>query len=133
MPPVQTQIEILKVVAESGQSALKALLLLNGGAAIAFLAFLGAAFKGSGVGPEQAAAFGFVMRCFLVGAFFSVCASGTTYLSNLIQSLGGHWPGIAVLVFTVILGIVSLGAFSVGGWAAADAFAITSPPAPCGS
>ena len=133
MPPVQTQMEILKLVAESGQSTLKALLLLNGGAAVAFLAFLGAVLKEPGLGPEQAAAFGFVMRCFLVGAFFSVCASATTYLSNLIQSQGWHRSGIGVLVATIILGIISLGAFFIGGWAAADAFAITSPPAPCGS
>ncbi len=133
MPPVQTHMEIQKLVAESGQSALKAMLLLNGGAAVAFLAFLGAVLKEPGLGPEQAAAFGFVMRCFLVGAFFSVCASGTTYLSNLIQVIGWPRAGIGVLLFTVLLGIISLGAFFVGGWAAADAFAISSPPAPCGS
>ena len=66
MPPIPTQMDIQKLVAESGQSALKAMLLLNGGAAIAFLAFAGAVLKDSGGGSEQAAAFGFVMRCFLV-------------------------------------------------------------------
>ncbi len=41
-PAIREQMEIQKLVAESGQSALKAMLFLNGGAAIAILAFLGA-------------------------------------------------------------------------------------------
>ena len=54
--PQELQIEFHRAVSASGQSALKGLLIMNGGAAVALLAFLGTVAGREGVPPEYVAA-----------------------------------------------------------------------------
>ncbi len=119
--PQELQIEYYRAVSASGQSALKGLLIMNGGAAIALLAFLGTVAGREGVPPEYVAAIAPALRLFLFGVFLSVGASATTYLSNLVQSIGWRRVGIGLLIFTVIVGAGALAVFLWGGWIAADA------------
>lgn len=120
----EERIETYKAARQSGLYALKAALFLNGGAAIAFLAFVGNFASQSGINPEQASSFSFVMKWFVSGAFLAVVASGLSYLANLFHSYEWDQWANAALVIAIVFGALSLGAFLYGGWTAADAFTI---------
>ena len=115
-------LEMFKSVIDTGQNALKAFVLLNGGAAVALLAFIG---KLADVGRLHIPLFASPLKIFVIGAFLSVASSGLTYLTQLMYSEEGKWrnrAGIFLQWGTIILGLASLGMFGYGTQRAYDAF-----------
>ena len=76
-------IEMFKAVNTAGQAALKSAILINGGAAIALLAFIGSIFK---VSPdsEVITKLSPAMIYFVIGVLSGAVASGTTYISQFL-------------------------------------------------
>jgi hypothetical protein len=107
-----TQLTKYATVVSSGQSALQALLTLNGGATIAFLTFIGHLWdKGKVPPPESTRILISALRLFIYGAFFAVLAYGTIFLTNCLSSV--HWDQASNVMFgiTVTCGFLSLGCF----------------------
>jgi hypothetical protein len=75
---VQFVIEGSKAAVAAGQAALKSAILINGGAAVACLAFLGSLVQRGT--PIQG--FRCVLICFAVGTLLSAMGSGGTYLAQ---------------------------------------------------
>jgi hypothetical protein len=126
-------VESIRATSESGLAALKALLLTNGGAAVAFLAFMGSAWKNGDVSPQTAEAVSYAMKYFLVGVACAVFGSGCTYLSNLSQSFAQiyrtrqdrwNYTAYVFMALAILSGLAAIVVFMIGGWSAADAFLI---------
>src|SRR3546814_644754 len=104
---------MFRSVISSGQSALKSSILINGGATVALLAFVGTVWND----PQSAPTLGplvSVLVLFAVGVLLSAMAHGTTYLSQYFYSMVGERTGAAFHILTVAL---VLGAYSTFGWA----------------
>ena len=116
-----TRLETFRAVISSAHTALKAVVLINGGAAVALLAFAGSTFgqaENSLVVRYLLVSLGF----FVVGVLLGGTASGFTYLAQYSyawdqEKVGDHWRKIiivlvigAYVVFIVGCGI-SLWAF----------------------
>src|SRR5438128_5691304 len=63
----------------SGREALRAITLINGGAAVAMLAFIGH-LASTSASPTMIINFAKPLRLFVIGTLLSVIASGVTYL-----------------------------------------------------
>ncbi|WP_273453293.1 hypothetical protein [Nevskia ramosa] len=108
------QLEAFRAVINAGQNAIKSSFLLNGGASVALLAFIGhlAQFK-----PEKVATFGSCMLPFAFGVLAIAMTSGFTYLSQWFYA--GARPlalkiGFGLNILTIVLGISSYGLFVWG-------------------
>jgi hypothetical protein len=115
-------LEHFRSVISSGQSAIKSSFLLNGGGAIALLAFTGhlAQFN-----PGKVAAFGTCILPFAFGVLSIAVTAGLTYLSQWFYASPRPWAfkvGFALNLACIVLGIVSYGLFSWGLFAAYRAF-----------
>lgn len=71
-------LEAYRTTAELASTAIKSTFLVNGGALVALIAFLGDA---AGKPNNDAAKFGGTLTCFAVGLFFSVVAAAAAYAS----------------------------------------------------
>lgn len=102
-----SSLESLRAVILTGQNALKTAFLMNGGATVALLAFLG---KLSDQHPEKIAAFASCMVVFVVGVLAISMASGFTYLSTGFHQGSKSWQhktGFYLNIFTIALGLAS--------------------------
>ena len=109
----EKELEMLRSVITTGQNALKAALLINGGAAVALLAFVGGVWnnpKAAPLRPELA----YGLSLFVWGVLAAACASGATYLSQAgfggelgrrSQAIGegARWLAIAFVVASYAL------------------------------
>lgn len=119
--PLQSasDLEMLKAVLEAGQTALKSATLINGGAAVALLAFLGnmlsrdAAKDIAYLIPEINGA----MLSFVIGVGCAGLASGLRYLSQDFYTGNKDGWGAALKIPAIILGFASFGCFFWGGYA----------------
>jgi hypothetical protein len=117
-----SQLEMFKSVITSGQNAMRSSFLMNGGAAVAILAFIGhlAAIK-----PESVALFATVLMPFVLGVLAMTMTSGFTYLSQWLYDNSNtkvqKW-GFKLNVACISLGISSYGLFMCGMYRAYFAF-----------
>ena len=109
-------------VVTSGQSALRALLTLNGGATIAFLTFMGHLWDKGTVPPGSSHILIGALKLFVYGAFFAVLAYGTIFLTNCLSSVHWHKSSNAMFAITVICGFISLACFLAASWRAVAGF-----------
>ncbi|MBI1811646.1 MAG: hypothetical protein HY035_11570 [Nitrospirae bacterium] len=120
---VQAQnIEMFRSVILTGQNALKTAFLMNGGATVALLAFLG---KLSDQHQDKIAIFASTMVIFVAGVLASTIASGATYLCQWFYAHSQPWKRIAGHAFnilTILLNIASYGCFIWGAFRAYEAF-----------
>lgn len=119
-----SNLEVWKAVLESGQTALRSLILINGGAVVALLAFLGNQLTktpptGRGF-PTQGIAL--AMAFFVGGVLFAGAATGARYLNLLSLHSRRTKPAIVYHRLAILLGSASLVAFLVGGVASYLAF-----------
>ncbi|OYU00506.1 MAG: hypothetical protein CFE40_04245 [Burkholderiales bacterium PBB1] len=117
----EAQLKLFRSVIASGQSAIKSSFLLNGGAAVALLAFIGhlAQFK-----PSAVAQFGACMLPFTYGVLAIAVTSGLTYLSQWLYAspkAKAVKAGFYVNLSCIALGITSYGLFVWGLLATAAA------------
>lgn len=107
-------LEMFRSVISSGQNALKSMFLLNGGASVALLAFIGhlAQFRAAMVNV-----FSTCLLPFVIGVLVIAMASGFTYLSQWLyagNSPKSHKWGLVVNILCIILGFASCGFFIWG-------------------
>jgi len=117
-----SQMEMFKSVISSGQNALRTAFMMNGGATVALLAFLG---KLSDQHQDKIPVFSSSMVLYVAGVFTITLASGSTYLSQgfyasskKLQKKIGFWLNL----LSIILGLISYGFFIYGTIRAYNAF-----------
>lgn len=109
-------------VIAAGQNAIRVLLTINGGAAVAVLAFLGHL---ASTGTAGVAEFSSPLLLFSGGVLLVGAAASGSYLSQLaFASSHSTWRRIGfVLQFaTVAAGLVSIAAFALGAWDMGELF-----------
>src|SRR6266404_3904086 len=84
---VQRSLEANRTGNASGRDAIKATTLVNGGAAVAMLAFLGH-LASIGADPTTIIEFARALRWFVIGTLLCVLASGITYVAQRTCELG---------------------------------------------
>jgi hypothetical protein len=115
-----SSLEMFRTVIQSGQNALKTAMLMNGGASIALLAFIG---KLTEARQGHIPAFTNALAVFVLGVFCIVVASGTTYLSQWFYAEEDGWKhktGFGFNLVSIFLGLSSYGLFL---WAMTKAYA----------
>ena len=117
----EAQLELFRSVIAAGQNAIKSSFLLNGGAAVALLAFIAhlAQFK-----PSAVARFGDCMLPFTYGVLAITVTAGLTYLSQWLYAspkVKAVQVGFYVNLSCIGLGISSYGLFVWGLLATAAA------------
>ncbi|MES1950513.1 hypothetical protein S4A8_06628 [Salinisphaera sp. S4-8] len=116
------QLEMFRSVISSGQNAIRTSFLLNGGAAVALLAFLGHLATSK---PNFVALFADVLLPFSIGVLAIAIVSGFTYLSQWFYNSERAWSvkvGFGLNITSIVLGLSSYGAFVWGMVSAAEAF-----------
>jgi hypothetical protein len=83
-----SEIAVYKTVSMQGQNALKASLLINGGASIALLAFISITMGQNTGNPPLLKLFSPMLQ-FTVATLLAAIAFGATYLTGLVQSVAG--------------------------------------------
>lgn len=102
-----SDLEMFRTVIQSGQNAVKTALLMNGGASVSLLAFIGKLTE------EQHAripAFTNALAIFVCGVFAIVASSGATYMSQWFYAEPENWKqrtGLSFNVLAILLGLVS--------------------------
>lgn len=116
------QLEMFRSVISSGQAAIKTGFLLNGGASIAMLAFIGHLSENSAPLVPQ---FSLVLVPFTIGVLLSAVLSGVTYLSQWLYASpqpSVKRAGFAANIGCIFLGLLNYGMFAWGLCRAYDAF-----------
>ena len=115
-----------KTTVLSGQATLKALLILNGAGAIAFLGFMGTAIQRIQMSPDVLDHFIAALWGFILGAFFAVLSSGAIFLTNCFSYV--EWPKISSTFFAVTCaaGLLAFAGFIYGGVEATEGFKQTA-------
>ena len=116
-----SELEQFRSVIQSGQAALKSAILINGGAAVALLAFLGRIWQK----PQSTAdVSGLTMSLleFIFGVLAVAVASGTTYICQ--YSYGRNWikTGHTINIVSILLVVISYILFGLGSYSAYQAF-----------
>ena len=118
---LEASLEEYRAVIQVGQVALKTSLLINGGAAVALLAFLGRIWETHPSGPVVSDITSSLLW-FVFGVFLAAVASAIAYLT--LFAYGHKWitAGNIFLFITIILVTISLFSFVFGGYRAYGAF-----------
>ena len=117
-----SNLEMFRTVISAGQNALKTAFLMNGGATVAILAFLG---KLSDQHQDKIAIFSSSLIVFVVGVLVITVASGSTYLSQWFYAGSKSWKqqtGFWFNILAIVLGLASYGLFIWGAIRAYKAF-----------
>lgn len=109
----ESSLEMFRSVIQSGQNAMRSSFLLNGGAAIAMLAFISRLTEAH---LDKVAAFTASLIPFVIGVLAIAVTSGATYLSQWFYSgtTKQQKIGFSLNIFAIVLGLSSYGFFSWG-------------------
>ena len=122
----ESNLEMFRTVITTGQSALKSALLINGGAAIALLAFVGHVW-GNANAAHYLPSLIHGLLLFVWGVLSAACAAGATYLSQ--AGYGGAFGAWSTKVAYTAHGLAIVcvvGAYVLFGLAAWQTFAVVS-------
>lgn len=101
-----------------GQSAVKYMVLINGGACMAILAFIGSIYeKDENLARRLVGS----LEGFGAGVLLAALVSGVTYISQGYYAMDRDKPGDIFRWFAISLGAMSYVAFAIGGIAAINA------------
>jgi len=106
--------EMFRSVLTAGQNAIRSAFLLNGGAAIAMLAFIA---KLTDTQKEKVSEFAGGLAIFVTGVLIVAITSGLTYLSQWFYAGDKEWEEITGFVFNIsaiVTGLLSYGFFIWG-------------------
>ncbi|AWY39406.1 hypothetical protein DKY63_05595 [Pseudomonas putida] len=109
-----SQLEMFRTVIQSGQNAVKTALLMNGGASVALLAFIGKLTEAQQI---RIPVFAEALTFFVIGVFAIVVTAGMTYLSQWFYAASEQWKrktGFAFNIISIVLGLSSYGFFVWG-------------------
>jgi hypothetical protein len=115
-------VEGFKSVILAGQNALRSAILLNGGAAVALLAYIG---KLSVDASGHVRDFALPLLFFVSGALVIAVGAGVTYLTQWFYFGGGGWRwkvGFGLNILAMVLALASYGLFAAGALLAYRAF-----------
>lgn len=115
-------LEMFKSVIQSGQNAVKTAFLMNGGASVAILAFIG---KLTETNKQSIPAFAGTLSLFVTGVFLITATSGLTYLSQWLyadDSAKRQKIGFGLNLAAIFFGLASYGIFIWGMTSAYRAF-----------
>ena len=118
----ESNLEMFRSVIQSGQNAIRSAFLLNGGAAVAILAFIG---KLTETQAEKIPAFASSLTIFVIGVLVITITSGFTYLSQWFYAGESSWKittGFWLNISAIVLGLSSYGVFIWGMCEAYTAF-----------
>ncbi len=121
------QREMFRSVIQAGQRAINSAMLINGGAAVALLAFLGRIWE-TGQSPAVASGLTLSLLRFLGGVLVAAVAFGTTYLTQFTFGHGWNTTGHSINVISILLVIGSYILFLWGGYTAYEAFVAQLQP-----
>lgn len=117
---IQTQnVEMFRAVILAGQNALRTAFLMNGGATVALLAFLG---KLSDQHQEKIAVFSSALVIFVAGVLAITVASGATYLSQWFYARSAPWKRRAAHGFNILAIVLNLASYGCFVWGALRAY-----------
>ena len=112
--------------AKTGHETLRALLIVSGGAAVAYLTFLGATFNEKGrfdaFGPNAAVTLILAMRDYILAVACALLCYGFTWFSHGLYYYERDRMGNVLMIGAVIFGLGCLGLFVFGSLQAASAF-----------
>lgn len=118
-----SELEAFRSVIAVGANAAKSFMIINGGAAIALLAFLGNIWNKNST-PEATAAIAGSLLIFCMGVLCSGVCSGFTYLSQYCTANSGlgekkPWKNAAIITncIAILAGFGSLALFAYGAFA----------------
>jgi hypothetical protein len=120
-------VEMFRSVIQAGNNALRTAFLMNGGASVALLAFVGHL---SSVAPERVPTLAPSLAVFVGGVLVAALASGVTYLSQWFYAGEQSWQrktGFALNIAAILLGLGAYGVFGFGMWRAYRVFASFGP------
>jgi hypothetical protein len=106
-------IELFRSVISSGQHALKTSILVNGGAAVALLAFVSNVWTKTQA-PQVARALTLSIVYFGIAVLVGAVSTGTTYVTQYFYERSHDKTGLVFHVFTVLLVISSYVLFGLG-------------------
>jgi hypothetical protein len=117
MPTIETaavdSVKKYDTVVSSGQSALRALLAMNGGATLAFLTFIGQLWEKGTLPRDSVQILVGALQFFIYGTFLAVLAYGTIFLTNCLSSRDWEHSSNWMFGFTVLCGFASITCFLV--------------------
>jgi len=113
-------LEMFKSVITAGQSALKSALLINGGAAVAMLAFVGSVWEES-LALCTVIYLLVAMGLFVVGVLLGAIASGLTYLAQRAYAQEREKAGNRLNVAIITCVVVAYALFLLGSFVASIA------------
>ncbi|ALI05591.1 MULTISPECIES: hypothetical protein [Pseudomonas] len=117
-----SDLEMFRSVMQSGQNAIKTSFLMNGGASVAILAFIGKLTESN---KPNIPIFAETLTLFVIGVFLISVTAGLTYLSQWFYAEDSSRKQLAGSMFNfsaVVVGLGSYGMFIWGMKAAYDAF-----------
>jgi hypothetical protein len=97
-------------------------ILINGGAAIAILAFLGNVWSKDEAIRAAVRTIIPVLTCFLFGVAMGVACAGVAYLAQTFFTHSKNKIGISFQIVAILLAAGALSEFVWGAWHAADIF-----------
>lgn len=117
----QSSIEMFKSVIDAGKEALKAAMLINGGAVVALLGFMGAVIS-KGLSNKLGLALTTPLIAFGAGVLAAGLAFGFRYISQAIYSSRHLTVGHVVNGISTLLAVISFALFAFGLYGAYQAF-----------
>jgi len=120
---------MMRGVIEFALAALKGIILINGAAAIAILAFLGNIWDPGHEGANVVVSLiKPAMLSFVVGTTAGIVASASSYLSQMFfLEVKNKWLGACFRILAVLVAIGGIVAFGLGAVWAVDAFTTSGP------
>lgn len=103
-----------------GQNALKSALLINGGAAVALLAFIGNIWD-SGIGKEPACLLASALKFYAIGVLVAAVGNGATYCSQHFYQLKKEMAGLIFQYLAIFLVVAAYYFFYSGSMSSYDA------------
>jgi hypothetical protein len=118
------KLERYKTIVNAGQSTLRALMTLSGGATLAFLAFIGHLLE---KGTPQTANVHVLLGALpylIFATFFAVLGYGLIFLSNCTNYIGWHRTSNVMFGATILSGAASITCFLIASLRAVNAFEV---------
>lgn len=115
-------LELFKSVIETTKILIQSLILINGGSAVALLAFIGH-LASSGNGHPSVSSFAAPLLCFVIGVGTAAFFGGLIALAQKLYSHHLRRSGNASVMASILLALASFTAFGLGSYWAYKVFA----------
>ncbi len=120
----QHSLEMLRAVITYGQAAIKSAILINGGAAVALLAFIGNIWAKTTTTQFAIDSLTKAIVFFALGVVTGAIGTGTTYITQYLYSENRQKPAYAFHIVTVLIVLSTYALFCFGVYGAYNAFVL---------